>query len=102
MDERAYVVAIKPSARKRCAAVGEWVAANGTRRTFRSKYAARRWADRESEPGRRVWVQDANPTDAADVDGYLVGGRRVGGGGDDDAAWWEPEGQVPIGAYDDR
>ena len=101
MDERAYVVAVKPSARKRSAAAGELVATHGPRWTFRSKHAARRWAVRASEPGRRVWIQDANPNDPADVDGYLVGGERVAQpGGEEDAAWWQLKGQVPLGAFD--
>lgn len=99
MDDREYVVAVKASARKRSAAAGEWVAAHGPRRRFRSKYAARRWAARASEPGARVWVQDADPRDDDDVDGYLVGGKRPGGG-DDDPYWWEPEGQLPLPSFD--
>lgn len=80
MDEPSYVVAVKPSARKRSAAAGELVAESGPRASFRSKHAARRWAERASEDGRRVWIQDANPNDPAAVDGYLVGGARRGGG----------------------
>lgn len=73
-----YVVAIKQSARSRNAAAGEWVANQGSRRVFRSKDAARRWADRVSGPGAEVWIQDAAPWDHDDVDGYLVGGTRIG------------------------
>jgi hypothetical protein len=71
-----YVVAIKPSARQRCAAAGEWVAERGPRRRFRSKRAAREWAMRERDPDSPVWVQDAAPWDESGVDGYLVGGKR--------------------------
>lgn len=81
-----YVVEIKPSARQRCAAAGEWVAAHGARRTFRSKRAAREWTMRETERGRHVWVQDAAPNDATGVDGYVVGGTRPSGATDDGAA----------------
>lgn len=73
-----YVVAIKQSARSRNAAAGEWVSNQGPKRTFRSKEAARRWAARVSGPGAEVWIQDAAPWDPADVDGYLVGGTRIG------------------------
>jgi hypothetical protein len=73
-----YVVAIKQSARSRNAAAGEWVANRGPRRAFRSKKVARRWANRVSAPGSEVWIQDAAPWDRADVDGYLVGGTRLG------------------------
>lgn len=95
MDEPAYVVAVKRSARQRAAAVGEWVRDHGSRRAFRSKAAARRWADRASEPGRRVWIQDANPRDSADVDGYLVGGDRPAPPTRPD----REEDQVEVGAF---
>lgn len=75
----AYVVAVKQSARRRSPAAGAWVQAHGVRRSFPSKDAAREWADAASEPGARVWIQDANPADDADVHGYLVGGRRAAG-----------------------
>ncbi|MFB6112304.1 MAG: hypothetical protein ABEJ35_07200 [Halobacteriaceae archaeon] len=73
-----YVVAIKGSARSRNAAAGEWVANRGSRRTFWSKAAAKRWAARVSGDGSEVWIQDAAPWDSDDVDGYLVGGTRTG------------------------
>lgn len=76
MSDPGYVVAIKPSARQRCAAAGEWVAERGPRRRFRSKRAAREWAMRERDPARPVWIQDAAPWDESGVDGYLVGGKR--------------------------
>ncbi|MFB6103513.1 MAG: hypothetical protein ABEJ57_00310 [Halobacteriaceae archaeon] len=72
----AYVLEIKPSARRRNVVAAEWVQAQGPRRTFHSKAAARRWAARVSGPHRLVWIQDAAPNDPAPVDGYLVGGRR--------------------------
>ncbi len=76
MTDPDYVVAIKHSARQRCAAAGEWVAEHGPIRRFRSKRAAREWAMRERERDRPVWVQDAAPWDESGVDGYLVGGER--------------------------
>jgi hypothetical protein len=76
VTDSGYVVAIKHSARQRCAAAGEWVAENGPTREFRSKRAAREWAMRERERDAPVWVQDAAPWDRSDVDGYLVGGER--------------------------
>lgn len=73
-------MAVKPSARRTSAAAGEWVNREGTRRRFASKPLAREWARELSGPGATVWIQDAAPGDASDVDGYLVGGERGGGG----------------------
>ncbi|WP_254537048.1 hypothetical protein [Halomarina litorea] len=72
----AYVVAVKPSARRTSATVGRWVRDHGSRRTFASKALAREWARAASAPRGRVWVQDAVPNDSSDADGYLVGRRR--------------------------
>ena len=80
-----YVVAIKPSARRTCRVVGEWVNRQGPRRRFASKALARQWARRASGYRARVWVQDAAPHDATDADGYLVGGDRPGGSPSADA-----------------
>ena len=74
-----YVVAIKPSARRRSPAAGAWVNPHGSRRRFASKALAREWARRASGHRARVWVQDAAPHDVADVDGYVVGGDRTRG-----------------------
>lgn len=74
----AYVLEIKPSARRRNVVAAEWVQAQGTRRTFHSRTAAARWAARVSTQDALVWVQDAAPNDPDPVDGYLVSGRRVG------------------------
>lgn len=76
MTDQGYVVAIKHSARQRCAAAGEWVAEHGPTRRFRSKRAAREWAMRERSRDAPVWVQDAAPWDRSGVDGYVVGGER--------------------------
>ena len=76
VSEEAYVLEIKPSARKRSAQVGEWVNLEGPRRTFDSKALAREWARSCRGPGASVWVQDAVPWDDREVDGYLVGGER--------------------------
>ena len=79
-----YVVSVKPSARQRSRQAGEWVASHGSTRSFPSKALARQWAREQSGPGRHVWVQDADPNDADDVDGYLVAGRRPSGSDDPD------------------
>lgn len=71
-----YVVAIKPSARKRSAEAGNWVNLEGSRRAFDSKELAREWARSCSGPDGKLWIQDAAPWDDDKVDGYLVGGAR--------------------------
>jgi hypothetical protein len=73
VSEDGYVVAVKPSARKRSAAAGEWVNLEGSTRRFDSKALAREWARSCSGPDRTIWVQDAVPWDESSVDGYLVG-----------------------------
>lgn len=73
-----YVVAVKPSARRTNGAAGRYVHAEGPRRRFESRAAAEEWAAALTEEGeRRVWVRDANPNDAAPVDGYLIGRTRA-------------------------
>lgn len=74
MDD-GYVVAAKPSARRVCGAVGEWIAESGCHRRFDSKATAREWASEMSPEGRTLWVQDAHPLDVADADGYLLARR---------------------------
>lgn len=101
-----YVIAIKSSARRHSRAAGQWVNREGPRRVFDSKALAREWArqvddhradgeDRHTGTERRVWVQDAAPTDTSGVDGYLVGGRRPPG-----ARTELPDDQATVGAYD--
>lgn len=70
-----YLVAVKRSARTVSAGAGRWVQQRGTRREFKSKELARQWARVLSSPEHTCWVQDANPRDASDVDGYLVAAR---------------------------
>ncbi|WP_247007521.1 hypothetical protein [Halorientalis litorea] len=78
MTDSTYRLEIKPSARRVCRRVGEWVNRDGTRRRFDSKALARQWARDCRGPGATVWVQDAAPADERPVDGYLVGGARRG------------------------
>lgn len=80
MTEDAYVVALKPSARRSNAAVGRLVFEGGQRRTFDSRAVADEWARRLSRGDGDVFVRDANPNDGADVDGYLISNNalRVG------------------------
>lgn len=76
MSEPGYVVAIKPSARRRNAAVGEYVRDHGGERAFPARAAADEWAVDLSSDGGHVWVRDANPNDGDAVDGYLVSRAR--------------------------
>lgn len=81
-----YVVEVKRSARRASRGAGEWVQQRGPRREFPSKELARQWARVLSTPGYTLWVQDADPHDASDVDGYLVAarlGRRASNRRDD-------------------
>lgn len=71
-----YVVAIKRSARLASAEAGSWVNREGPRRSFLTKTHAREWARTLGDPDTTLWIQDAVPADPADVDGYLVAGRR--------------------------
>jgi hypothetical protein len=73
-----YVLAVKQSARRVSRGAGEWVRARGRTRAFETKELARRWARELSGPNRHLWVQDANPRDGTDADGYLVAGKRRG------------------------
>lgn len=69
----AFVLEIKPSARKRNAAAGRAVNRDGTRWTFATRGAAERWAQELTDfGGELVWVQSAHPADQSDVDGYLL------------------------------
>ncbi|MFB6280745.1 MAG: hypothetical protein ABEH40_01855 [Haloferacaceae archaeon] len=80
----AYVVDVKPSARRTNGAVGAAVNRGGTRRTFPSREDAESWALGLSERGdRRVWIRAANPNDRTGADAYLVGRRRRRDGGRD-------------------
>ena len=78
VTDSGYLVEIKPSARRRCRAVGEWVNRQGPVRRFESKPLAQAWARSLSGPGTTVWVQDAVRAADRDVDGYLVSGVRRG------------------------
>lgn len=78
MTDDGYVLAIKPSARKRSRAVGAWVNREGPIRQFESKALAREWATDCAGYGTSLWVQDAPPWADDGVDGYLVGGARSG------------------------
>ena len=71
----AYVVAVKPSARRASRVAGEWVASEGRFRTFDSKALASGWAREASPAGRTLWVQDAHPLDSGPADGYLLARR---------------------------
>ncbi|MDR5672956.1 Uncharacterized protein AArcCO_0982 [Halalkaliarchaeum sp. AArc-CO] len=69
----AYVLEIKPSARKRNAAAGRAVNRDGTRWSFATRKAAERWAEELTQAGGElVWVQSAHPRDGSGVDGYLL------------------------------
>lgn len=69
----AYIVEIKPSARKRNGDVGQAVNREGTTRHFESREAAEQWADDLTGGGRdHVWIKAAHPQDQSTVDGYLV------------------------------
>ncbi|MFB6305169.1 MAG: hypothetical protein ABEH47_08375 [Haloferacaceae archaeon] len=73
----AYVVDIKPSARRTNGAVGATVNRRGTRRRFEAREDAEAWARGLSERGdRRVWIRTANPDDRTGADAYLIGRRR--------------------------
>jgi hypothetical protein len=74
----AYLVAIKPSARRTNGAVGRTVNRSGTRHRFDSRVDAEVWAaGLASRGGTPVWIREANPNDDADVDAYLMGRRRM-------------------------
>jgi len=69
----AFIVEIKPSARKRNGDVGRAVNREGTTRRFESRRAAEAWADELTGGGRdHVWIKAAHPADQSSVDGYLV------------------------------
>ena len=69
----AYIVEIKPSARKRNGDVGRAVNREGSTRRFESRERAEAWADELTGGGRdHVWIKAAHPQDQSTVDGYLV------------------------------
>jgi len=69
----AYVVEIKPSARKRNPAVGRTINTEGATHEFESRRAAEAWADDLTGGGRDyVWIKSAHPADQSAVDAYLV------------------------------
>lgn len=75
MTDDSYLVAVKPSARRVSARVGQWVNLEGATRKFESKPLAREWARACSTGVATVWVQDAPAWADDDADGYLVGRR---------------------------
>ena len=75
MTDDSYLVAVKPSARRVSARVGQWVNLEGATRQFESKPLAREWARACSTGVATVWVQDAPAWADDDADGYLVGRR---------------------------
>jgi hypothetical protein len=73
----AFLVAIKPSARRTNGAVGRTVNRSGTRHRFDSRVDAEVWAaGLASRGGTAVWIREANPNDDTDVDAYLMGRRH--------------------------
>ena len=69
----AYVVEIKPSARKRNPEVGRTINADGSTHCFADRDAAEGWAEELTGGGRdHVWIQSAHPQDDSAVDAYLV------------------------------
>jgi len=68
----AYIVAIKPSARRINTAAAEWVGRRESTRTFASKRDAKAWARAISGGDGDVRIQDAAPNDPEPIDGYLV------------------------------
>jgi len=69
----AYVVEIKPSARKRNPEVGRTINTEGATHRFADRDAAEGWAKELTGGGRdHVWIQSAHPQDSSAVDAYLV------------------------------
>ncbi|MFC7043563.1 hypothetical protein DM826_03560 [Halonotius aquaticus] len=69
----AYVVEIKPSARKRNPEVGRTINTEGSTHRFADRDAAEGWAEELTGGGRdHVWIQSAHPQDNSAVDAYLV------------------------------
>ena len=69
----AYVVEIKPSARKRNPEVGRTINTAGSTHRFADRAAAEGWAEALTDGGRdHVWIQSAHPQDNSAVDAYLV------------------------------
>ncbi|WP_411967991.1 hypothetical protein [Haloferax sp. YSSS75] len=76
MPDAAFVVDIKPSARRTNGAVGTLVNRRGTRHVFSSRDDAEMWASGLSSRGDvAVWIRSADPRDESDADAYLVGRR---------------------------
>ncbi|KAB1192306.1 hypothetical protein GJR96_02140 [Haloferax sp. MBLA0076] len=76
MTDAAFVVDIKPSARRTNGAVGTLVNRRGARHVFSSRDDAEMWASGLSSRGSvAVWIRSADPRDESDVDAYLVGRR---------------------------
>ncbi|WP_416838820.1 hypothetical protein [Haloferax sp. DFSO52] len=76
MTDAAFVVAIKPSARRTNGAVGTLVNKRGARHVFSSRDDAEMWASGlTSRGGVAVWIRSADPRDESDTDAYLVGRR---------------------------
>lgn len=89
VPDAAFVVDIKPSARRTNGAVGTLVNRRGTRHVFSSRDDAEMWASGlSSRGGVAVWIRSANPRDGSDADAYLVGRRT--------------RASVLAGAYDKR
>lgn len=70
-----FVVAIKPSARRRNPLVGRAVNRDGSRREFPDRRAAESWARSLAQPDAAVWLRAADPRDRSDADAYLVSRR---------------------------
>ncbi|RJX49090.1 hypothetical protein [Halonotius pteroides] len=69
----AYVVEIKPSARKRNPEVGRTINTEGSTHRFADRAAAEGWAEELTGGGRdHVWIQSAHPQDTSPADAYLV------------------------------
>ena len=69
----AYVVEIKPSARKRNPEVGRTINTEGATHRFADRDAAEGWAEALTGGGRdHVWIQSAHPQANSAEDAYLV------------------------------
>ena len=78
VTDAAFVVDIKPSARRTNGAVGTLVNRRGSRHVFSSRDDAEMWASGlSSRGGVVVWIRSADPRDESDTDAYLVGRRAT-------------------------